>query len=137
MGLYLALDGAYQPPILNSKSVKFIAADIEKIAPENEGVIYEFIEESLHAAGDPVHYFELNFYLRNRLDNFYEKRPSEGFLLIGTNDAEKYLPEFEKEGYQFEEVYESPKRVLRQIAKVYKFVKKQQPENTETTPIVE
>ena len=47
-------------------------------------------------------------------------------------------PEFEKEGYQFEQVYESPKRVLRQIAKVYKFVKKQQPENTETTtPIVE
>lgn len=47
------------------------------------------------------------------------------------------LPEFEKEGYQFEEVYESPKRVLRQIAKIYKFVKNQQPENTETTPIVE
>ena len=137
MGLYLALDGAYQPAALNSKSVKFIATEIEKVAPESEGTMYEFIEESLHAAGDPVHYFELNFYLHNRLDNFYEKRPSEGFLLIGTNDAEKYLPEFEKEGYQFEEVYESPKRVLRQIAKIYKFVKKQQPENTETTPIVE
>ena len=137
MGLYLALDGAYQPAALNSKSVKFIATEIEKVAPESEGTMYEFIEESLHAAGDPVHYFELNFYLHNRLDNFYEKRPSEGFLLIGTNDAEKYLPEFEKEGYQFEEVYESPKRVLRQIAKIYKFVKNQQPENTETTPIVE
>lgn len=123
MGLYLALDGAYQPAALNSKSVKFIATEIEKVAPESEGTMYEFIEESLHAAGDPVHYFELNFYLHNRLDNFYEKRPSEGFLLIGTNDAEKYLPEFEKEGYQFEEVYESPKRVLRQIAKIYKFVK--------------
>ena len=137
MGLYLALDGAYQPAALNSKSVKFIATEIEKVAPESEGTMYEFIEESLHAAGDPVHFFELNFYLHNRLDNFYEKRPSEGFLLIGTNDAEKYLPEFEKEGYQFEEVYESPKRVLRQIAKIYKFVKNQQPENTETTPIVE
>ena len=137
MGLYLALDGAYQPAALNSKSVKFIATEIEKVAPESEGTMYEFIEESLHAAGDPVHYFELNFYLHNRLDNFYEKRPSEGFLLIGTNDAEKYLPEFEKEGYQFEEVYESPKRVLRQIAKIYKFVKNQQPENNETTPIVE
>lgn len=137
MGLYLALDGAYQPAALNSKSVKFVATEIEKIAPESEGIIYEFIEESLHAAGDPVHYFELNFYLHNRIDNFYQKRPSEGFLLIGTNDAEKYLPEFEKEGYQFEQVYESPKRVLRQIAKVYKFVKNKQPENTETTPIIE
>ena len=85
----------------------------------------------------PVHYFEINFYLHNRLDNFYQKRPAKGFLLIGTNDAEKYLPEFEKEGYQFEQVYESPKRVLRQIAKVYKFVKNEQPEKTETTPIVE
>ena len=137
MGLYLALDGAYQPAALNSKSVKFVAAEIEKIAPESEGTMYEFIEESLHAAGDPVHYFEINFYLHNRLDNFYQKRPAKGFLLIGTNDAEKYLPEFEKEGYQFEQVYESPKRVLRQIAKVYKFVKNEQPEKTETTPIVE
>lgn len=137
MGLYLALDGAYQPAALNSKSVKFVAAEIEKIAPESEGTMYEFIEESLHAAGDPIHYFEINFYLHNRLDNFYQKRPAKGFLLIGTNDAEKYLPEFEKEGYQFEQVYESPKRVLRQIAKVYKFVKNEQPEKTETTPIVE
>ena len=96
-GIIPALDGAYQPAALNSKSVKFIATEIEKVAPESEGTMYEFIEESLHAAGDPVHYFELNFYLHNRLDNFYEKRPSEGFLLIGTNDAEKYLPEFEKE----------------------------------------
>ena len=30
MGLYLALDGAYQPAALNSKSVKFIATEIEK-----------------------------------------------------------------------------------------------------------
>ena len=37
MGLYLALDGAYQPAALNSKSVKFVAAEIEKIAPESEG----------------------------------------------------------------------------------------------------
>ena len=66
MGLYLALDGAYQPAALNSKSVKFIATEIEKVAPESEGTMYEFIEESLHAAGDPVHYFEINFYLNNR-----------------------------------------------------------------------
>mgnify|MGYP000267243832 CR=1 FL=1 len=42
-GLYLALDGAYQPAALNSKSVKFVAAEIEKIAPESEGTMYEFI----------------------------------------------------------------------------------------------
>ncbi len=81
MGLYLALDGAYQPAALNSKSVKFIATEIEKVAPESEGTMYEFIEESLHAAGDPVHYFEINFYLNNRLDNFYQETSCGRFLV--------------------------------------------------------
>jgi len=123
MSLYLALDGAYQPAVLNSKSVKSVAAEIDKAAPESEGKLYEFIEESIHSAGDPVHYFEVNFYLRNRIGNFYSERPAAGFLLVGAGDAEKCLPEFEQEGYRFEQVYESPKRVLRQIAKVYKFAK--------------
>ena len=35
---------------------------------------------------------------------------------------------YKRQGYQFEQVYESPKRVLRQIAKVYKFIKNEQPE---------
>ena len=39
-------------------------------------------------------------------------------------DAERNLPEFEKEGYQFERVYQSPKPVLRQTAEIYKFIKK-------------
>ena len=53
-----ALDGAYQPAALNSKSVKFVAAEIEKIAPESEGTMYEFIEES------PVSYTHLDVYKR-------------------------------------------------------------------------
>lgn len=136
MGLYLALDGAYQPPILNSKSVKIVAAEINEVAPANAGTLYEFIEESIYAKGDPVHYFEVNFYLGNRINNFYKERPTEGFLLLGMNDAKKYLPEFEKEGYQFELLYQSPKPVLRQTAEVYKFVKKQPAEispESETT----
>lgn len=128
MGLYLALDGAYQPAILNSKSVKAVAAEINKIAPASKGTLYEFIEESIYAKGDPVHYFEINFYLGNRINNFYKERPKEGFLLLGMKDAEKYLPEFEKEGYQFKLLYQSPKPVLRQTAEVYKFSKKQPPE---------
>ena len=52
-------------------------------------------------------------------------------------EPEKVLTDVIEQKVSVEEVYESPKRVLRQIAKIYKFVKNQQPENTETTPIVE
>ncbi|QIU93790.1 ArnT family glycosyltransferase [Bacteroides faecium] len=125
MGLYLALDGAYQPPILNSKSVKAVAAEIDEVAPASKGALYEFIERSILAKGDPVHYFEINFYLGNRINNFYKDRPIEGFLLIGANDAQKYLPKFKQEGYQFELLYQSPKPVLHETAEVYRFTKKQ------------
>ena len=124
MGMYIALDGAYQPPILNSKSVKSVAAEIDRVVPASAGTLYEFIEAGVRSIGDPVHYFEINFYLGNRIGNFYKDRPSEGFLLIGMQDAERNLPEFEKEGYQFERVYQSPKPVLRQSAEIYKFIKK-------------
>lgn len=123
-GLYLALDGAYQPAVLNAKSVKHVAVEINRIAPESEGVLYEFIAEGIHAAGDPIHYFEINFYLGNRVDNFYAKRPSSGFLLIGERDAGAWLPEFEAEGYGFELLYTTPKRVAGDIARLYKFRKK-------------
>lgn len=123
IGLYIALDGAFQPPILNSKSVKYMAAEIDMIAPANEGTLYEFIEESIYAKGNPVHYFELNFYLGNRIGNFYQKRPSEGFLLININEAKRYFPEFEKEGYKFKLLYQSPVPVFNRITEVYQFTK--------------
>ena len=78
MGMYIALDGAYQPPILNSKSVKSVAAEIDRVVPASAGTLYEFIEAGVRSIGDPVHYFEINFYLGNRIGNFYKDRPSEG-----------------------------------------------------------
>ena len=69
--------------------------------------MYEFIEESLHAAGDPVHFFELNF-ICTIVSITYEKRVLRKVSVNGTNDAEKYSPESEKEGYQFEEVSSNP-----------------------------
>jgi hypothetical protein len=121
VGLYLALDGAYQPPILNAKSVKGIAAEINKVAPQTEGTLYEYIEGAVTAKGDAPHYFELNFYLNNRIDCFYKKWPQEGFLLIGNEEAERHLPEFEKRGYQFKLIYQSSKQLRHQTAEIYRF----------------
>lgn len=123
MAIYISMSGTYQPAVLNVKSVKDIAAEIDIAAPRTEGEIYEFIEQGEFADGDPVHYFEVNFYIGDRMSSFYKRRPDSGFLLIGDNDAAKYLPQFESEGYSFEERYASPRPLLGQPAKVYRFEK--------------
>ena len=123
MAIYISMSGAYQPAVLNVKSVKDIAAAIDNAAPASEGPIYEFIELGEFASGDPVHYFEINFYIGDRMASFYKKRPASGFLLIGDRDAEKFLPQFESEGYSFEERYATPRPLIGQMAKVYKFIK--------------
>ncbi len=123
MAIYISMSGTYQPAVLNVKSVKDIAAEIDRVAPQSEGDIYEFIEHGEFAAGDPVHYFEVNFYIGDRMASFYKRRPENGFLLIGDNDAAKYLPGFESEGYRFEPIYSTPRPLLGQPSKVYRFLK--------------
>lgn len=120
-GLYLALDGAYQPPVLNAKSQRPVAQEIDAIAPSSSGIIYEFIEEGELAKGDPVHFFELNFYLGDRIANFRRCRPSSGYLLITDQDADNYLPSFEAEGYRFELLYTSSRPILRRPGRLYRF----------------
>lgn len=123
-GLYMALDGAYQPCVLNAKSKRPVAMEIEAIAPASSGTLYEFIEEGEIAAGDPVHFFELNFYLGDRIENFMKNKPSEGYLLITDTDAVNYLPRFSQDGYSFTHLYTSPKAVLhRQPVRLYRFTR--------------
>lgn len=123
MAIYVSMAGIYQPAVLNVKSVKDIAVAIDKAAPAAEAPLYEFIEQGEFAAGDPVHYFEINFYIGDRMASFYKRRPADGFLLIGDRDAEKYLPQFEAEGYCFTERYATPRPLLGQMSKVYRFSK--------------
>lgn len=69
-----------------------------------------------------MHYFELNFYLHNTIENFLKSRPKEGLLLIGEDDFVLRFPDFEKEGYEFfGPLYVSDKEVVGQIMNVYRF----------------
>lgn len=97
--------------------------EIDAIAPASSGTLYEFIEEGELAAGDPVHFFELNFYLGDRIENFVWNKPSEGYLLITDADAANYLPRFEQEGYRFTHLYDSSRPVLRRTAQLYRFTR--------------
>lgn len=99
--IYMALDGAYQPRVLSVKSMKPVAAQIDRLAPTASGTLYEFIEEGQFAAGDPVHFFELDFYLGDRIRNFWRERPASGYLLVSDSDAGRWVPQFEAEGYSF------------------------------------
>ena len=76
MAIYLHVDAIYKPAALNAKSVKGIAAKVDELVPENKGKLYEFIEDGVLAKGDPVHYFEMNFYLHDRVADFYKDKPS-------------------------------------------------------------
>ena len=116
-GLYFAMDGVLTPTVLNAKSVKAATYELDRHVPASAGTLYEYIEEGVKAAGDPIHFFEVNFYLGNRIENFYLQKPKEGFLLITEQDAERNFPEFQSEGYQLELFYEVGMRGMQ----VYKF----------------
>ena len=110
--------------ILNAKSVKHIAQQIERIVPPEKGKLYEYIEKGVQAKGDPVHFYELNFYLRDRIGNFHTQRPSEGYLLIGEEDVDLMMDEFKKQGYRFPLLYTSaPEPVFKQTLHLYSFSK--------------
>ena len=125
LAIYLHVDAIYKPPVLNAKSVKSVAAIVDQKAPAGEGRLYEFIESSVMAAGDPLHYFEMNFYLHDRIGDFYHEQPRQGFLMVGADDLQKWQPKFESMGYRFTPVYNSgEKRVLKQQLQVLQFTRK-------------
>lgn len=129
-GLYIALDGVYSPVVLNTKSVRTMSIRINHAAPESEGPLYEYIESGVKAKGDPLHFFEVNFYLRNRIRNFYKEKPSEGFLLISKGDAERNFGEFRSEGYTFRLRFDTGMRDMQ----VYEFRKAVSPGSPQVSP---
>ncbi len=111
-GLWVAVDAVYRPAVLNSRSVRTTSILINHAVPASAGPLYEFIERSVNERGDYVHFFEVNFYLRNRIKNFDRQHPDKGFLLITKTDAQRNLPVFEREGYQFKLCYEAERREM-------------------------
>ena len=111
-GLWVAVDAVYRPAVLNSRSVRTTSILINHAVPASAGPLYEFIERSVNERGDYVHFFEVNFYLRNRIKNFDRQHPDKGFLLITKTDALRNLPAFEHQGYQFKLHYEAERREM-------------------------
>lgn len=123
VSLYIAYGGAYQPAVLNAKSMKPMAAEILNTYPDAKNGIYEYIRIAEEATGNPVHYFELDFYMGDPVCNFKRERPDAGYLLIGEDDSESCLPLFEKEGYRFELLRSREPSQPRHTPSLYRFQK--------------
>lgn len=114
--LMTALDGLYQPAILNAKSLRPMAQTIEeKFHDEN---IYQYISTPM------LHFFGADFYLGDKMDQFekpvYEERPDgsieektvlpeKGVLIIPTTDFEELAKRHPE--YRFQHVMTTKERV--------------------------
>lgn len=88
--LFFALDGVYQPAVLNVKSNKPIAERVEKLAPE--GHVYSYI--TIMAEGNRLHPFTLNYYLNNRVVPFIDFAPEEGYLFLGDKEYDGFMENY-------------------------------------------
>ena len=88
--LFFALDGTYQPPILNVKSDKPMADFIETLQPT--GKVYSFRTDV--TPGNPLHPFTINFYLGDRVVPFEAFSPQKGLLIVGNDDIEAFIKRY-------------------------------------------
>lgn len=119
--LFFALDGVYQPAVLNVKSNRPVAEHIRQLVPE--GRLYSYITDT--AKGNRMHPFSINFYLGDRVVPFIDFAPAEGYLILGEREYDGFMENYGA-SYQIEEVYNSHHRSCddRDMIHVYRFKKK-------------
>lgn len=91
--MFLALDGVYQPTVLNTKSLRPMADTIKKMFPGSE--LYSYISAPM------MHFFGANFYLGDKIGQFEQpyysasggawRTPDKGILVIPDSDSEEFV----------------------------------------------
>lgn len=125
--LMMALDGIYQPTILNTKSLRPMAEYIQQTFPNEP--LYQFVNDPM------MHFFGADFYLGDKLDQFEKpvrtmvnnkvvvekKTPTKGVLVVSEDDF-KVLAERHPE-YIFVHVSTSKGRIseLKENISFYRF----------------
>ena len=119
--LFVALDGIFQPAVLNVKSNKEDAMKIAQLAPE--GYVYSYITNTVMA--NRMHPFTINFYLNNRVVPFVDFAPDNGFVIIGDKEVQKFHDTYSAE-FNIEQVegIEFKSNDFRDITHIYKFERK-------------
>ena len=102
IGLFLLLDTNLQPAVLNTKADKPLAPMIEQRFDMNKLYSYIPIKD--------LHFFSLNFYLGDRIQQFEKVLPQDGILMIPEECFEEFKEKYGK-GYVFQKDWEIKKTV--------------------------
>ena len=115
VGLFLMLDSSLQPPVLNTKADKHLAPVIEKKFDTSK--LYSYMSV------DMLHFFSLNFYLGDKIQQFDKVLPQDGVLMIPEESMPDFLEKYGKD-YTFQKVWEVRKTVeWHNKVGFYRFVK--------------
>lgn len=82
VALFLALDSTFQPAVLNTKADKPLAPQIEQRFDMTK--MYSYLSSPM------LHFFSLNFYLGDRIQQFEKVKPEDGVLMIPEDDVEEF-----------------------------------------------
>lgn len=112
--VFVALDGVYQPAVLNTKSDIGLTEEVCKWEPE--GKIYSYRN----------FFYSVNFFSGDRMALFEKVLPEEGYVLV----KKEYLDEFKQKygsDYRLETVYTSTRRScdVRDIIHIVRVVKEE------------
>lgn len=115
--LFLALDSTFQPAVLNTKADKPLAPQIEQRFDMTK--MYSYMSSPM------LHFFSLNFYLGDRIQQFEKVNPEDGVLMIPEDDVEEFKKTVGR-GYCLQRVWQI-RRAVEEKHEVgfYKFCKRE------------
>lgn len=100
--IFLSLDNVFQPAVLNTKADKALAPEIEERFDMQH--LYSYMSSPM------LHFFSLNFYLGDRIQQFDKVLPETGVVMLPEDDKEQFLTTCGK-GYQLQKVWQIPRAV--------------------------
>ena len=117
VALFLALDSTFQPAVLNTKADKPLAPQIEQRFDMTK--MYSYMSSPM------LHFFSLNFYLGDRIQQFEKFKPEDGVLMIPEDDVEEFKKTVGR-GYSLQRVWQI-RRAVEEKHEVgfYKFCKRE------------
>ena len=117
VALFLALDSTFHPAVLNTKADKPLAPQIEQRFDMTK--MYSYMSSPM------LHFFSLNFYLGDRIQQFEKVKPEDGVLIIPEDDVEEFKKTVGR-GYSLQRVWQI-RRAVEEKHEVgfYKFCKRE------------
>ena len=115
VALFLALDSTFQPAVLNTKADKPLVPQIEQRFDMTK--MYSYMSSPM------LHFFSLNFYLGDRIQQFEKVKPEDGVLMIPEDDVEEFKKTVGR-GYCLQRVWQIRRAVEeKHEVSFYKFCK--------------